>query len=648
MTLLAASLVTLLLALAVLQYRWVGQLSDAERDRLRAGLHRRTQELAEEINRDLLRAHALGQLGPLPDDQDTAGRLAARYREWQRTARHPRLIRDIYIVGLDDRIVRFDPSRSALEAIGWTDVPAAVRAWAEKQRTVRVAAGRGTERVTVDPRSPVVDEIPALVVPGIRMESGPGELRIVRVVSVVIVIDAEYLRTELLPLLIERHLNPAGSKPEFLVKVIRRRDGSVIVESEEGPIDAATADARVSLIEVRAEQVGQLIVEQHRRSPGPRLPQNIETLRNPKSPSQPRNPQTLENSGNLNNLGNPLTVLNPETANPEVERPRPVRTLTFGLVTGGRMAAVAAGAPGGAWELLVTHRAGSIDRAIAGARARNLAISFGILTLFGASIILLVASAARARRLADQQMEFVAAVSHELRTPLAVIRSAAQNLADGVVRGSDQVVRYGRLIEEEGRHLTDTVEQVLAFAGIQGNPSSIERRPVDLGAVIDEVVRDAQRTGAEGFTFEVHRDDDLPLLEANREALRRILQNLIANAIKYSGESRWIGIGVRRRDEGAEVTVSDRGVGIDPGEDVRIFAPFYRGRYALASQIHGSGLGLSLVKRLVEAHGGRITVASERGRGSVFTVWLPIGDASRSADAAGGVEASPEIRSAAR
>src|SRR5262249_35603336 len=119
------------------------------------------------------------------------------------------------------------------------------------------------------------------------------------------------------------------------------------------------------------------------------------------------------------------------------------------------------------WQLVLTHQAGSLDVAVQKARDKNLAIGFGILLLLGVSVALTLLSAQRERRLAQQQMQFVSAVSHELRTPLAVICSAGENLADGVVQDSERARKYGTLVRNEGHRLAEMVEQVLDFAGIQ-------------------------------------------------------------------------------------------------------------------------------------------------------------------------------------
>jgi len=279
--------------------------------------------------------------------------------------------------------------------------------------------------------------------------------------------------------------------------------------------------------------------------------------------------------------------------------------------------------------LVVKHRAGSLEAAVASARRRNLAISFGILLLLGGSVGFIMLSSRRAQRLATQQMEFVAGVSHELRTPLAVICSAAENLADGVTRDRDQIKRYGGLIRDEGRRLTGMVEQVLEFAGAQSGRKSYELRPADLQQVIEDAITAWRLQPAEG-DFEIERKiaAHLPSVKADAAALSRAIQNLLSNATKYSGGSRRIGLSAESvktaNGEEVQIKVSDRGLGVAPSEQARIFEPFYRGKEAQAAQIHGNGLGLSLVKHIVTAHGGRVSVESKVGQGSVFTLHLPV------------------------
>ena len=149
-------------------------------------------------------------------------------------------------------------------------------------------------------------------------------------------------------------------------------------------------------------------------------------------------------------------------------------------------------------------------------------------------------STRRAERLARQQINFVAGVTHELRTPLAVICSAGENLADGIVDTPQKVAQYGEVIYREGRRLTDMVEQVLEFAGAQSGRQRYEFRSTDVADFIDGAVAACQAQIEESdFNVETSIDPNLPPVRGDGAALRRAMQNLISNAIKYDGDSRW-------------------------------------------------------------------------------------------------------------
>jgi signal transduction histidine kinase len=257
-------------------------------------------------------------------------------------------------------------------------------------------------------------------------------------------------------------------------------------------------------------------------------------------------------------------------------------------------------------------------------RRRNLLISSGILGLLAVSVGFVLLSARRAERLAAQQVEFVAGVSHELRTPLAVIRSAGENLADGVISDAAQVKRYGTLVRDEGQRLTDLVEQVLAYAGIQSQHAAAARRPSAPSDIVAlGIAQSREAIDRSGVRVDVDVPADLPRVLADSSALGRAVANLVTNAIKYGGSAGWVGISARAHGRELAVTVSDRGPGIAPADLPHIFDPFYRAASVVAAQIHGTGLGLTVVQGIARAHGGRVTVTSALGEGSAFTIHLP-------------------------
>lgn len=227
------------------------------------------------------------------------------------------------------------------------------------------------------------------------------------------------------------------------------------------------------------------------------------------------------------------------------------------------------------------------------------------------------------------QMEFVASMSHELRTPLAAINSAADNLADGLVKGPRAVRKYGYLMRQQSRNISDLVDRILLFASTDDKHLENAMEPLSASSIIDAVVdRIEARLEHSSFTVERHIEQELPPVLANQVGLSQCLHSLVDNAIKYSDGGR----GVSVRAFGAPlpggdsrelcIAVADHGIGIEPSELSRIFDPFYRSPRVQTAQIHGTGLGLSLAKRIAESMGGSISVESELCRGSVFTLHL--------------------------
>jgi signal transduction histidine kinase len=290
------------------------------------------------------------------------------------------------------------------------------------------------------------------------------------------------------------------------------------------------------------------------------------------------------------------------------------------------------------WELLVRHRKGSLEAAVASMRRRNLEISFAVLLVLAASMGMVIIATQRARVLARLQMDFVAAVSHELRTPLAVISSAADNIADGVVTGREQLSHYGVVIKDHAKQLIQLVEQILLFASTRGDRHYFALQPLQVPELVDAVLNDtAGLVRSAGFTVEKEIEPDLPPVMGDFSALSHCLQNLITNAIKYGGEARWMRIRACQVEREVQITVEDRGIGIQPSELDHIFEPFYRSPAVAAAQIHGTGLGLPLANNIARAMGGRFTVISEPGKGSSFTLHLPV---------ASGVKAAASVRAA--
>lgn len=291
-----------------------------------------------------------------------------------------------------------------------------------------------------------------------------------------------------------------------------------------------------------------------------------------------------------------------------------------------------AAAPGEQWQLVAQHPAGSLEEAVASWRRRNLAISLGLLAILAAGMALIFSGARRSQALARMQMEFVAGVSHELCTPLAVINTAAENLADGVVENAGQMQEYGGLIRAQGRRLSRLVDEVLLFTAGRFGLSGYELQPVEVASIIAQSLSTSSANLHDaGFTVSKEIDDRLPPIVADASAVITCIENLVSNAIKYSNSSKCIAIRASKApvDSKPEVWigVEDNGVGISSSDLAHIFEPFYRVQSARDNQIRGVGLGLYLVKRMMEDMGGRVSVTSELGRGTKVVLHFPAANA---------------------
>ena len=227
--------------------------------------------------------------------------------------------------------------------------------------------------------------------------------------------------------------------------------------------------------------------------------------------------------------------------------------------------------------------------------------------------------------LARLKSDFVSNVSHELRTPLALIRLYAETLELGRITKDEKKNEYYSIIRKESERLTALINNILDFSRIEAGRKEYDFRETDIAELVRNTL-DSYRFQIEqqGFALEEQIDPGIPKMKVDREAIARALVNLVNNALKYSDSEKFLGVRLYRDNAVLKLEVSDRGIGIERNEQARIFEKFYRTCDPLVHNTKGSGLGLSLVRHITHAHGGQVEVESTPGRGSKFTLSLPL------------------------
>ncbi|HVA95087.1 MAG TPA: HAMP domain-containing sensor histidine kinase [Candidatus Dormibacteraeota bacterium] len=606
MVILAAAVV---IVLGVLQFRWSNQVSEATSIRLADSLQMSMINWHLDFFRVFSEACVAMQVDTASRSRDDWGQYARRYAQWKKTSADPNLIAGLYILQFDparsDRVLHLAPATNRFEPGNWPSSFAGLR-----EELQRAAPEPGAGESTAISRAGFANryfsggsltgwkfdpQIPALVraISSRPATSAGGKSAERRNVDwLVLVVNRKDLQDNVLPALAERYFRGTEGLDYQVAVTSGRQNAPPLYSSDAGfgNVEIADADGTMNIF------------------------------------GRPRD----------GGQGSPIHIF--RTPSPGNVPAASGATTWFPLLrdTGTEQD----------WHLIVRHRrGGALGAFLADSHRRDLAISFGVLFLLVVSMAILIITSARAQRLAKLQMDFVTAVSHELRTPLTVISSAAENIAHGVVQGKPQLEQYGSVIGTQAKRLFEMVEQILLFAAIREGHQRYNLRPVEAEEVLDSALSNtAGLVRTAKFRVEQEIEPNLPLILADRTALSQCLQNLITNALKYGGEQQWIGITVRLPEHGLsgkeiQISVSDRGIGIDPEELPHIFEPFYRSPLVTAAQIHGTGLGLPLAKSMVEAMKGRITVKSVPGHGSTFTLHLPCMDHSARQPGAKVVEA---------
>ncbi len=586
-----------------LQYNWLRQASDAERGQLQKRVEMNTRNFADDFNREIQAAYFNFQMDAASWEKADWTEFNERYDYWKGKTQYPELVREFVFIGKDaSKSLKYNFESRVFEA---AEIPAEIaplRAKIEGE----------------DSFKPFYEDAFALVMPVHKADKPLEHILLKRTKDgappamhmperrgfLVIVLNQEAITGRILPDLAKNYFGEG----DFKLNVKNKADKAVFQTAD----GVSASDANATLFSLSPDNVLFFADRGIIRKIGGE--QKAGVIVNKRLES--RTFTHTETGPDGTRSGTFKVEVQPGSPAIPGEKST-MRTSVIASTDNGD----------DPWTLNVQHVSGSIDSFITGERNKRFAIGLGVYFLLVGAIIAIVLSALKSKRFAQQQIDFVSSVSHEFRTPLAVIYSASENLADGVTKDEAQVARYGYLIKDEGKKLSSMVEQILEFAGARSGRKKYNFAQTD----VSEVTRAALAACAPlleemGFEVETSIAEDLPLVEADRDALSSAIQNLIRNSIKYSNGSRWVRVSVEQADGRIRLSVADRGIGVVSGDLKHIFEPFYRAKDVVDAQIHGNGLGLALVKEIAEVHGGNVKAKSEIGKGSKFTIELPLSE----------------------
>jgi two-component system sensor histidine kinase SenX3 len=589
--------ILLLIVLATQQYYWARQVTNSHVHQLRTNLQSSARYLSEDVDREMARIYMQFQL----DASTMRNRLwkdyAKNYEEWFNTAPHPDLIDKVYLIQVYENgqlyLAKYDPEVGRFLPSEWSNIHQKLF---ENFQSVAQSINISNNTITSDVPELIIDDIPALVIPLSQMSllaNNPSDQTNIDILMgslistapkracaycaprlsvgpvfayTVVVIDQDYFREHFIPSLVYKY---------FAEQDTLNYNLSISPADQPPSKEELSSDIAIDLLNIEPDKFNLLLLDSSFQQ-------------YTQAPQSEQHTMRIIINGSQNNLQHDISR---------------------------------------GWKLYLTHQTGSLDLAIAKMQQSDFLMSTLTVALLAISLFMILITTRRSQQLAQQKLDFVTALSHEIRTPLAIICSAGENLADGIITTPERTQAYGSRIHKEGRRLSEMVEQALEFANRHDN-HSIHKQPVNINALIETVVNDCEYRIQERHN-QIHLDiePDLPLFNGDKDGLRRALRNLVDNAIKYSEKQSEIRISVfqqtNKHQKQLIITISDNGRGIPEAEQYNIFEPFYRSQSVINSDIPGTGLGLNLVKYVIHAHQGTIKLTSQINQGSTFQIQLP-------------------------
>lgn len=619
-------MIAALITLAVLQYHWLGSVSDAEKKRLEENLEASTENFVSDLNKDFSALNQAFKIQVTNTDlnSDIDAMIGRSYLNWLSNTEYPQLIDSVYFVQnthTDSPTVKLfqtDPVR-LLEVSNSGEV----NKWLSKKSDIGKHRTSSFNLLnTPDFGTPTFIGVPIQLLDLVTLENESlgrnlkVNLNIDQSDDIVLLqLDDSVIKNNLIPDIARTYFSDSFSD-QYHISIIKENnaDSTEVYFSTNGSESVKEADFKKDLRSIDFSSVF-VIQSQANLNTNEGLFKSIDSLSskiqsiNITGGSPRKSYKMMAESSqvrfNTRTSDSVFTVQKDTTINTSFEAD---------FSTAG-------------WQFWLSFKEGSLDTFVTKAKNRNLAISFGILLILGFCVGMIVLYSKRSQDLAEKQMLFVAGVSHELRTPLTVIRSAAENLNEGVVQSEERKKEYARLMLKEGRRLSDMVDQIMEFSGIQAGKKVYSFTEFEVEELMNEILSEYRSVlEDEGVQLEYSFTASKSIICADRDALHLSISNLLSNAIKFCGESMKIRLAVAEIAERGLITfiVQDYGMGIPLEEQKNVFKPFFRGKEPVDNQVKGNGIGLSLVKKVADAHKGEIRLKSKEGEGSTFILMLPV------------------------
>ena len=629
-------MVTALITLAILQYRWLGSVSEAEKERLKQGLDASIENFISDFNEVFEILKTTFQIQVSSTDPDWSEQLVQRYIDWKLNSSQVDLVEQVYVVRKknDNGTPTFTISRLSDGMLKKVEPTKELENWLDDYYKT-VSPDKPTQTLGNLPDFKMhsfialpIKQMNMVQVKRTGVDVAGSDIHInlkVDLLDDMVVLDLndQYIKEELIPSIAKKYFSESYEE-QYHMAILKEGEPNEFYynNSPETSFSEPEFSANLSRLNFTNLVFLENSLEKNIVSD---FPVN-DTFEFGFKTTFIDTVDELDDLVPIDQIRS-INVISSSQSNIKVRKVDSGKVVSLNEDT-----SVSASFPSiftsSDWQIWLDFKSGSLDAFVSKTRNRNLAISFGILGIMGVSVILIVVFTQRSRDLSEQQMLFVAGVSHELRTPITVIRTAAENLKEGVVQSEERRREYADLMLNEGRRLSEMVDQIMEFSGIQTGKRIYNFTEIDIDDLLNDVLREIKPVlEKQGMQLKFSNTFTKPTVYADRDALYLSISNLLHNAIKFSGDSKEISFTideVRPKNKYLAFIVRDYGIGIPLNEQKEIFKPFFRGKQTVQNQVKGNGIGLSLVKKVAEAHKGEIRLKSEVGTGSIFLLIIPI------------------------